>query len=66
MATKYFNASSVVFALMLLGTQAALAQGAPARGGFKLPPLLMQSTAFEDGGIIMASERDRTSRGGSE
>jgi Raf kinase inhibitor-like YbhB/YbcL family protein len=37
---------------MLLGTSAAVAQGAGPRGGFRLPPLLMESTAFEDGGII--------------
>jgi hypothetical protein len=39
-------------ALTVLGTGAVLAQGAPRAGGFKLPPLLMQSTAFEDGGIV--------------
>src|ERR1700730_16547353 len=52
MDTKYVSTLSVFLALMLLGTSAALAQGAGARGGFKLPPLLMQSTAFEDGGIV--------------
>jgi Raf kinase inhibitor-like YbhB/YbcL family protein len=52
MGTKCFRTLSVFLALMLLGTSAALAQGAGPRGGFRLPPLLMQSTAFEDGGIV--------------
>jgi Raf kinase inhibitor-like YbhB/YbcL family protein len=53
MRTKAFSSLSVFLALVLLGTSAAFAQGAGGgRGGFKLPPLLMQSTAFEDGGIV--------------
>ncbi len=44
---------TVLLAFTLFSTSAAFAQGAPpARGGFRLPPLLMQSTAFEDGGIV--------------
>ena len=52
MGTKYVNTLCVFLALLVLGTSATLAQSAGARGGFKLPPLLMQSTAFEDGGIV--------------
>jgi len=53
MATKEFRPLCLFLALVLLGTGAALAQGTGGgRGGFKLPPLLMQSTAFEDGGIV--------------
>ena len=55
MGTKNFRTLGVFLTLVLLSTGAALAQGAGAgggRGGFKLPPLLMQSTAFEDGGIV--------------
>src|SRR5580698_994560 len=53
MGTKGFRTLGVFLTLILLGTGAALAQGAGGgRGGFKLPPLLMQSTAFEDGGIV--------------
>ena len=52
MGTKFVSTFSMFLALVLLGSGAALAQGAPPRGGFKLPPLLMESTAFEDGGIV--------------
>jgi phosphatidylethanolamine-binding protein (PEBP) family uncharacterized protein len=53
MGIKNFRTLGVLVTLILLGTGAALAQGAGGgRGGFKLPPLLMQSTAFEDGGIV--------------
>jgi Raf kinase inhibitor-like YbhB/YbcL family protein len=53
MRTKALGSLFVFLALVLFGTGAASAQGAGgARGGFKLPPLLMQSTAFEDGGIV--------------
>ena len=55
MRTKAFNTLSVGLALVLLGTSTAFAQAPGGRGGgggFKLPPLLMQSTAFEDGGIV--------------
>jgi Raf kinase inhibitor-like YbhB/YbcL family protein len=52
--TKNFSALSVFLAVVLLGAGAAQAQApaARARGGFRLPPLLMQTTAFEDGGIL--------------
>jgi Raf kinase inhibitor-like YbhB/YbcL family protein len=53
MGSKRFKSLSAFLALMLLGTGAAMAQGAgPPRGGFKLPPLMMETTAFEDGGIV--------------
>jgi Raf kinase inhibitor-like YbhB/YbcL family protein len=62
MGTRCFRILSLVVALTMLGTGAAFAQGAGGpppggpggggRGGFRLPPLLMQSTAFEDGGIV--------------
>ena len=43
---------ALLAALSLLGTSAVFAQGAGGRGGFRLAPLQMQTTAFEDGGII--------------
>ena len=52
MGTRIIRTLAVLLAFTLLGASAAFAQGAPARGGFRLPPLLMQSTAFEDGGIV--------------
>jgi Raf kinase inhibitor-like YbhB/YbcL family protein len=53
MGTRNIRALSMVLALTVLGTSAVLAQSsAPRAGGFRLPPLLMQSTAFEDGGIV--------------
>ncbi len=56
MATKQFSALSVFLAVVLLGATAAQAQApgpAPrARGGFRLPPLQMKTTAFEDGGVL--------------
>ena len=52
MHSKPSSTVCVFLALMLLATSAAEAQGTGSRGGFRLPPLLMQSTAFEDGGII--------------
>jgi hypothetical protein len=52
MGTKILSSLFLVVALTLLGTSAASAQGAAPRGGFRLAPLLMQSTAFEDGGIV--------------
>jgi Raf kinase inhibitor-like YbhB/YbcL family protein len=41
-------------ALLALATVSApaFAQGGGGGGGFRLPPLLMESTAFEDGGIV--------------
>jgi Raf kinase inhibitor-like YbhB/YbcL family protein len=50
--TKILSSFFVVAALTWLGTSAASAQPPGPRGGFRLPPLLMQSTAFEDGGIV--------------
>jgi len=47
-----------LLALAALGASPAFAQGGAGGGGggggggFRLPPLLMQSTAFEDGGIV--------------
>ena len=53
MGTRTIRALSMFLALTALGTSAVLAQSsAPRAGGFRLPPLLMQSTAFEDGGIV--------------
>jgi Raf kinase inhibitor-like YbhB/YbcL family protein len=52
MGTRNVRALAMFLALTVLGTSAVLAQSAPRAGGFKLPPLLMQSTAFEDGGIV--------------
>ncbi len=52
MGTKVSRSLSVFLALILLGASAAQAQRPGGRGGFRLAPLLMQSTAFEDGGII--------------
>jgi Raf kinase inhibitor-like YbhB/YbcL family protein len=54
MGTRTFRSLAALVALMSLGASAALAQGAGGGGGggFKLPPLLMKSTAFEDGGIV--------------
>jgi Raf kinase inhibitor-like YbhB/YbcL family protein len=45
----------VAAALVILATLAgapAFGQGGGGGGGFRLPPLLMESTAFEDGGIV--------------
>ena len=52
MGTKVLRSLSVCLALTLLGTGAPHAQRAGGRGGFRLAPLLMKTTAFEDGGII--------------
>ena len=51
------NTLGATAALLLLGTfgsTGALAQGGGGGGGggFRLPPLLMESTAFQDGGIV--------------
>ncbi len=54
MGTKNLSAVSLFLAVVLLSAGAAQAQApaARARGGFRLPPLQMQTTAFEDGGIL--------------
>jgi len=54
MGNKLSRSLSVFLALVLLGSIAVQAQQRPGGGGggFKLPPLLMESTAFEDGGIV--------------
>jgi len=56
---KVFRALSVFLALVLLGSSVTIAQGPggpggprPGGGGFRLAPLAMESTAFEDGGIV--------------
>jgi Raf kinase inhibitor-like YbhB/YbcL family protein len=56
MRTTILGAVGLV-ALVALATAPAFAQGGGAGGGgggggFRLPPLLMESTAFEDGGIV--------------
>src|SRR5262249_10404572 len=54
--TTMFRLSTraTVAALLLatLTSAPAFAQGGGGGGGFRLPPLLMESTAFEDGGIV--------------
>jgi len=52
MGLKLSRSLAVLLALVLLGTGAAYAQRPGGGGGFKLPPLLMESTAFPDGGIV--------------
>ena len=52
MHIRNFRFIALLAALSLLGTSAVFAQGAGGRGGFRLAPLQMQTTAFEDGGII--------------
>jgi Raf kinase inhibitor-like YbhB/YbcL family protein len=52
MSTNALRPLSVFLALILLGAGASYAQRPGGRGGFRLAPLLMQTTAFEDGGII--------------
>ncbi len=54
MVSKLSRSLSVFLAFVLLGSIAVQAQQRPGGGGggFKLPPLLMESTAFEDGGIV--------------
>ena len=51
MRTTILSAVGLV-ALATLATAPAFAQGGGGGGGFRLPPLLMESTAFEDGGIV--------------
>ena len=55
MRIKHPGSFTSFVAIALLGTSAVLAQGAPPAGGgggFKLPPLLMQTDAFPDGGVV--------------
>jgi Raf kinase inhibitor-like YbhB/YbcL family protein len=55
MRTTIVRAAAALLALAALGAGPAFAQGGAGGGGgggFRLPPLLMQSTAFEDGGIV--------------
>ena len=49
MRTKIVGAAAGLLILATFGVAPAFAQPPP---GFVLPPLLMQSTAFEDGGIV--------------
>src|SRR6185312_14586391 len=52
MRVKLLGSLSVLLALALLGGGIADAQRPAGGGGFKLPPLLMETTAFPDGGIV--------------
>ena len=58
MRTTIVRAAVGLLALAALAASPAFAQGGAGGGGggggggFRLPPLLMQSTAFEDGGIV--------------
>src|SRR5690349_4110808 len=52
MGTRLSGSLSFLLALVLLGSCAAYAQRPGGGGGFKLPPLLMETTAFTDGGIV--------------
>ena len=63
MGIRSFGSLATLLAVSLLGSSAAFAQaaGGGGGGGFKLPPLLMQSRAFEDGGIV---PQKYTGRGG--
>ena len=45
-------AAALVILATLVGAPAFAQGGGGGGGGFRLPPLLMQSTAFEDGGIV--------------
>jgi hypothetical protein len=49
MRTTILRAAAALLALATLGAGPAFAQPPP---GFRLPPLLMTSTAFDDGGIV--------------
>jgi Raf kinase inhibitor-like YbhB/YbcL family protein len=51
LSMKTYAAAALTAFAMLTGAT-ALAQGGGGGGGFRLPPLLMESTAFEDGGIV--------------
>lgn len=50
MSNKVLTVALATAVLMILGAGDVVAQ----RGGFRLPPLLMQTDAFPDGGIIPA------------
>jgi Raf kinase inhibitor-like YbhB/YbcL family protein len=53
MGTRLSGSLSFLLALVLLGSGAAYAQRpGGGGGGFKLPPLLMETSAFPDGGIV--------------
>ena len=52
MRTRLLATATASMALLLCGAGATFAQDPGPRGGFKLPPLLMETTAFEDGGIV--------------
>jgi Raf kinase inhibitor-like YbhB/YbcL family protein len=63
MHVKQLGSISAFLAVALLGASAVLAQGAPPAGGgggFKLPPLLMQTDAFPDGGVVPQKYAGRT------
>ena len=49
----YKKTLSLLFVLLVgLNVGSVFAQGGGGGGGFRLPPLLMESDAFEDGGIV--------------
>jgi len=52
MRTTRRAAAAALVTLATLAGAPAFGQGGGGGGGFRLPPLLMQSTAFEDGGIV--------------
>ena len=54
MKSTKVSAGAALVILAVLAAAPALAQGGGGGGGggFRLPPLLMESTAFEDGGIV--------------
>ena len=52
MLTMKTSAAAALTMLAMFTGATALAQGGGGGGGFRLPPLLMESTAFEDGGIV--------------
>jgi Raf kinase inhibitor-like YbhB/YbcL family protein len=63
MYIKRTGSLSALLAVAVLGASAVLAQGAPPAGGgggFKLPPLLMQTEAFPDGGVVPQKYAGRT------
>ncbi len=56
MQSRTGRLAAALLTLAMLGAAPAFAQGGGGggggAGGFRLPPLLMESTAFEDGGIV--------------
>lgn len=56
MQSRTGRLAAALMTLAMLGAAPAFAQGGGGGGGggggFRLPPLLMESTAFEDGGIV--------------